>query len=455
LRKITSRFLLSFSLLSCLYLCLPTTAEATDSKAMDATSAAAETMDGIAAIINGNALTCYQVEQDAIELREQLVNSGMKQLPDEKQLFSRALDRKVTLLIQEMEAKKLEISVSDDELDQAMANIESQNNIPAGQLVEILKAQGMDIDLYKKTLRERLLTGKLSNIAVRSRLQISEEAIGEYYRKYIANQEARREIEISQIFQALPMDPTPEQISGAYKKMNAWRQNILEGASFARLAELHSTSPEASQGGGMGWFLPGALAPRFASVFSLKVGELSQVIRSPGGLHLFSITNERWQEPNKLAEAYDEIHARHILLKTSNLMSDTEKAKLQMRATQIAKEMQDATDEEFATRAKEISQGPSASKGGDLGWFKRGAMLPEFEEAAFLLDAEQTSDVVETQFGLHIIRIVERRHIEPDSLEAHHDNIQNTLLNIEMQDQLPRWLSGLKAKAKIEYRTCQ
>jgi peptidyl-prolyl cis-trans isomerase SurA len=251
------------------------------------------------------------------------------------------------------------------------------------------------------------------------------------------------------------MDPTPEQISGAYKKMNEWRQDILEGASFARLAELHSTSPEASQGGGMGWFLPGALAPRFASVFSLKVGELSQVIRSPGGLHLFSVTNERWQEPNKLAEAYDEIHVRHILLKNSNLMSDKEKAKLHMRAAQIAKEMQDATDEEFATRAKEISQGPSAPKGGDLGWFKRGAMLPEFEEAAFQLEAGQTSGIVETRFGLHIIRVVERRHIEPDSLEAHHDDIQNILLNIEMQDQLPRWLSGLKTKATIEYRACQ
>ena len=104
MRKITSRFLLSFALLSCLNICLPTTAEATDGVMIDAGTTVAETLDGIAAIINGNALTCYEVKQDAIEIREQLASSGMKQLPDKKQLFARALDRKVTLLIQEMEA---------------------------------------------------------------------------------------------------------------------------------------------------------------------------------------------------------------------------------------------------------------------------------------------------------------------------------------------------------------
>ncbi len=455
MRKIMPRFLISFALLVCLHISLPASAEVMDAKLMDAEIAGAETMDGIAAIINGKALTCYQIKQDAIELGQQLANSGMKQMPDEKQLFARALDRKITLLVQQMEAKKLGISIDDEELDQAMANIESQNNIPAGQLEDILKAQGMDVDHYKETLRERLLTGKLSNIAVRSRLQVSEEAMREYYRKYIANPEPQREIEVSQIFRALPLDPTPEQISGAYKQMNEWRQRILGGASFAHLAELHSTSPGASQGGSMGWLLPGALPPRFASVFSLKVGEVSQAIRSPGGLHLFYVRSERMKEPNKLAEAYDEIHARHILLKLSNSMSDDEKTRVRQRAAQIAESLQDATDEEFATRAKEVSQGPSAPKGGDLGWFKHGAMLPEFEQAAFALETGQTSDVVQTRFGLHIIRVVEKRHIEPDSFEAHHDDIQNILLNIEMQDQMPRWLSGLKAKAIIEYRTCQ
>ena len=411
-------------------------------------------LDGIAAIVNGQAITCSEVDRDASKIRQQLSLSGMKQLPDDQQIFERARQQIISQLLQKQEATKLEISVSDDEIQQAMNNVERQNNIPSGKLEDVLRAQGMDVEQYRQDLSDRLLVGKLSNIAVRSRLQISEEAMREYYRKHIANTARQREIDISQITLALPLDPTPEVVANTYKKMNQWRQQILDGANFARIAELHSVSPESSEGGHVGWVLPGAMPPRYSTIFSLQVGELSMPIRSPGGLHLFRVNEENWKEPNQLAEAYDEVHARHILLKLSSSMSQSEKDKVRQRATQIAEAMQDASDEVFATRAKELSQGPSASKGGDLGWFKRGAMLPEFEQAAFDLQAGQTSGIVQTVYGLHIIRVVERRHIEPDSFEAHRDEIQNVLLSIDMQDQLPRWLSGLKAKASIERRTC-
>jgi len=148
------------------------------------------------------------------------------------------------------------------------------------------------------------------------------------------------------------------------------------------------------------------------------------------------------------------VHARHILLKLSDAMTDEEKARIRTEAEQIAVEMKDKSDEEFATRAREVSQGPSASKGGDLGWFKRGMMVPAFDKAAFSLKAGETSGAIRSPFGLHIIRVVERRHVDPDSFEAHRDQIQRILLNIEMQDQLPRWLAGLRAKSIIERRSC-
>lgn len=411
-------------------------------------------LDGIAAVVNGQAVTCYEVSQDAAALGRQLADSGMKQLPDAQQLYKRSLDQIIGELVQKQEAATLEISVGDDEIQQAMANVEAQNNLPPGELENVLRAQGMDVEQYKENLHDRLLLGKLSNIAVRSRLQVSEEAMREYYRKYVANPAPQREIDISQISLALPLDPAPEDVADAYRSMNEWRQRILDGASFARIAELNSASPGGADGGHIGWVLPGAMPPRFATIFSLKVGDVSMPIRSPGGLHMFRVNGERWKEPGKLAEAYDEIHARHILLKLSSNMSEAETLKVRQRAEQISESLQGASDEVFATRAREISQGPSAPKGGDLGWFKRGAMLPEFEQAAFEMQPGQTSAPVQTVFGLHIIRVVERRHVEPDSFEAHRDEIQNILLSIDMQDQMPRWLSGLKAKATIERRTC-
>ncbi len=416
--------------------------------------AQAEVIDGIAAIVNGQVITCFELKQDTDKLRQQLTASSAQQTLAPKQLKARALNEKINTLLQRQQAQKLEISVSSAELNKALADIEKRNNIPAGQLIDVLKSQGIDVDNYKQAFKDRLLSGKLANIAVRSRLQVSEEAMREYYRKYIANSGPQREIEVAQIFLSLPLDPTPEEVKKAYRKMKAWRKQALQGESFARLAKLYSQAPDAAQGGRMGWMQPGSLQPRFSPIFSLKIGGISEPIRSPAGLHLFTVMQERWEKPNKHAEAYDEVHARHILLKISNEMSDADKQEVRKRAEQIAAAMQDASDKEFATRAKEISQGPSAAKGGDLGWFKRGAMLPEFEKATFALDAGQTSGVVQTRFGLHIIRVVEKRHIDPDSFQAHRDEIQNILLNIKMQEQLPRWLAAITAKAEIEYRNC-
>ncbi|MDX8391673.1 MAG: peptidylprolyl isomerase [Mariprofundaceae bacterium] len=414
----------------------------------------ADVIDGIAAIVNGQVITCFEVEEDATTLRRQLASSDARKTLAPELIASRALNEKITTLLQRQEAQQLQISISDDELNKALADIEAKNNIPAGQLMDILKAQKIDIESYKQTFRDRLLAGKLANIAVRSRLQVSEEAMREYYRKYIASDDPQREIEVDQIFAALPLDPTQKEIDNAYRKINIWRQKALAGEDFSRLAKLYSESADAAQGGHMGWVQRGATQPRFSPIFALKTGEVSEPIRSPSGLHLFTLIAERWKEPEKLAEAYDEVHARHILLKLSDSMSDTEKKATETRAQQISEAMQNASDEKFATRAREVSQGPSASKGGDLGWFKHGAMLPGFEQAAFALDAGKTSSPVKTRFGLHIIRVVEKHHIDPDSFEAHRETIENILLNIEMQDRLPRWLAGIRAKATIEYRNC-
>ncbi|MDQ6959774.1 MAG: peptidylprolyl isomerase [Mariprofundaceae bacterium] len=421
---------------------------------LHAASVYAEVMDSIAAIVNNQAITCYQIQQDANDLTQQLKQSGMKKIPDAKRLQERLLEARIAQTLQLQEAKKQTLGISGDEVNKAIAKVEDSNKIPAGQLLDILKARGMDVNRYKKTLKERLLIAKLSNIAVRSRIQVSEESMREYYRKYMEHPAPLREIQLAEIAVTLPVDPSPEQAAKARKKIKTLRRKILAGGDFARLATLQSDAADASQGGEMGWFLPGSMPPRFAPVFALPVGGVSQPIRSPAGFYLFTITNERLRQPKQRAEAYDQVHARHILLKLSAAMTDAEKANIRTKAEQIAEEMKGASDEEFATRARETSQGPSAAKGGDLGWFKRGTMVPAFDKAAFSLKAGETSGVVKSPFGLHIIRVADHKHIDPNSFEAHRDEIQNILMNIEMQDQMPRWLAGLRAKAIIERRSC-
>ncbi len=413
-----------------------------------------EDFDSIASVINHEAVTCFEIRQDAKSFLLQFKQTGSSQLLSAAELNKRILDGRITKVLQLQEAHKLELEVSDEELATTINDIEAKNKLLPGQLQEALQQQGMDFDEYKINMREQLLISKLINISVRSKLKVSEESMQEFYRKFIAGSEKRREVKLGQIFLALPSEPNPRQLKAVRNKMRAIHQQLLDGEDFAQLAMLHSNAPGSNQGGEMGWFMPGGMAPRFASTLELPAQGISELIRSPAGFHVFKVLDERWHEPQLQGESYDETHARHILLQIPSSADDATRAKIRHRAETIAAELQGASEEEFITRAKEASQGPSASNGGDLGWFKKGMMVPAFEKAALELQAGQTSGIVESSFGLHIIYIVAKRHVDPNSFEAHRGQIQQVLTSVEMQEQQPRWLSSLKAKANIEKRTC-
>ncbi len=416
--------------------------------------ARAETIDAIAAIANNNVITCYEIEKDTQEMLSRLRQSGAVNLPSTEKLNRRSLDARVIKRLQLLEAKKLELSVDHEELDNAIQDVESKNGMVPGQLKEVLEQQGTSFEDFKENMHDQILVSKLINIAVRSKLQISEEAISEYYRKYIAVPKARREVQVAQIFLALPDEPTPELLDEVRNKARNIHSQLGKGKDFTQLVAIYSESPDRQQQGVMGWFMEGGISQRFAPILDLPVNGLTDPIRSPSGFHIIKAVSERWKEPEILGASHDEVHARHILLKIPSSADEATRKKIYQRAESISEDMQGATDEAFAIRAKEASQGPSASNGGDLGWFKKGAMLPVFEKSAFAMQAGQTSAVVESKFGLHIIRVVAKRHIDPNSLEVNHDKIQQILSNVALQDQLPRWIAGLRADATITYNRC-
>jgi len=409
-------------------------------------------LDALAATVYNQAVTCYDVEQGMEDLRKQLKQAGGS-LPSNKQLYERALDSEIMWQLQKREAIKLDVKVPADEVDSAIENIEKQNNLEPGQLKLALQAQGIGYENYREALEKRMLSNKLINIAVRGRLKISEESLHEYYRKYLANPKPVREIHLAQIFINIPASPSPKIVGEAQAKAQHIRQLLDLDKDFSKLVTLNSDAPDASSGGDMGWFLPGGISPAFSEVFQLQVGQYTKVIRSPAGFHIVKVLEERMKEP-ELGESHDEISARHILLQIPKSADENTRAKIMNNAQNIAKDMKNVSDEAFATRAKEVSQGPSKTRGGDLGWFKRGQMVPAFEDAAFALNVGETSGVIESPFGLHIIRVTGKRHIDPNSFEARRDQIQQVLISAEMQSQVPRWLKTLKAKAPIVTLSC-
>ncbi len=146
-----------------------------------------------------------------------------------------------------------------------------------------------------------------------------------------------------------------------------------------------------------------------------------------------------------------EARASHILISTQNAAGDEEKAAARRKAEEIL-EAARKPDADFAALAKEHSDCPSKENGGDLGGFPRyGRMVEPFAEVAFALEPGQISDIVETRFGYHIIKLAEKRMPQESSLEEVKDQIRSELEEKAVQDRGRRLTQELKEKASIVY----
>jgi len=150
---------------------------------------------------------------------------------------------------------------------------------------------------------------------------------------------------------------------------------------------------------------------------------------------------------DKLAEE-PQIKASHILIGVESSASPEMKAKAKEKAEAILKELKDGKD--FAEAAKTSSTCPSKEQGGDLGFFGKGQMVPEFEQAAFALKPGELSGVVETQFGYHIIKVTDKKGGEPPKLELIKEKIAAFLKGQKTQKAVFEYVTNLKKNAKIE-----
>lgn len=144
----------------------------------------------------------------------------------------------------------------------------------------------------------------------------------------------------------------------------------------------------------------------------------------------------------------EEVKASHILIKVDSGADDAEKADAKKRLEEIRKRLKKGED--FAAVATELSEGPSSKNGGDLGYFSRGRMVKPFEDAAFALKTGDISDIVETQFGYHIIKRTDQRPEAVIPFEDVQDRLRESIKNDKSQKRIAEYVAGLKEKAKIE-----
>ncbi len=192
----------------------------------------------------------------------------------------------------------------------------------------------------------------------------------------------------------------------AYNKAIDVINRLNIGEDFGKVADETSNDQSVTRNHGyLGWFTALQLVwPFEKAMYDLPLNQISTPIKSDYGYHIVKVHNRR--------PAWGQVNARHIMKMCNERMPKNMQEKKYQEMLDIKKRLD--AGEDFATLAIELSDDKaSAQKGGDLGWFGIGRMVREFEKAAFELEAGETSEIIKTQFGYHIINLKEKRGIEP------------------------------------------
>ena len=248
------------------------------------------------------------------------------------------------------------------------------------------------------------------------------------------------EYNISHILIALPEGATPQQIAVQESEANSVYQQLLEGLDFASAAISYSDSQEALEGGLDLNSLPAVFSD---AIKNLRAGQITTPIRSPAGFHIMKVNDYR-EHSQVMATEY---HARHIMIKTSDLVGPRE-AMDQIR--EIHQKLIDGED--FADLAKENSDDvTSANLGGDMGWFMPQSYGERFAQTLEALQDGEISEPFQSESGWHIIERLGKR--EKDVTEAAlrnaaRNNLQQQKVDIEVE----RFLQQLRDEAFVEIR---
>jgi len=144
----------------------------------------------------------------------------------------------------------------------------------------------------------------------------------------------------------------------------------------------------------------------------------------------------------------EQVRAMHILVMVDPQATEEQKATARKKLKEVQQKL--GKGEDFEALAKEYSEGPSGAKGGDLGYFRKGQMVPTFEEVAFALKSGEVSDIVETRFGYHLIKVVDKKPDSTMSYEEVKDKLKQYMKQQKIQEQVKSYLDKLQKKAEVE-----
>ncbi|EBL6541548.1 peptidylprolyl isomerase SurA [Salmonella enterica] len=405
--------------------------------------AAPQVVDKVAAVVNNGVV----LESDVDGLMQSVkLNAGQagQQLPDDATLRHQILERLIMDQIILQMGQKMGVKITDEQLDQAIANIAKQNNMTMDQMRSRLAYDGLNYSTYRNQIRKEMIISEVRNNEVRRRITVLPQEVDALAKQIGTQNDASTELNLSHILIALPENPTSEQVNDAQRQAESIVEEARNGADFGKLAITYSADQQALKCGQMGWGriqeLPGIFAQALSTA---KKGDIVGPIRSGVGFHILKVNDLRGQSQSI---SVTEVHARHILLKPSPIMND-QQARLKLE--EIAADIKSGKTT-FAAAAKEYSQDPgSANQGGDLGWATPDIFDPAFRDALTKLHKGQISAPVHSSFGWHLIELLDTRKVDKTDA-AQKDRAYRMLMNRKFSEEAATWMQEQRASAYVK-----
>jgi peptidyl-prolyl cis-trans isomerase SurA len=400
-------------------------------------------IDGIAAVVNDGVVLQSELDEQTIMIVNRLRQENTP-LPPMNILREQILESLVVTQIQLQRAERAGITIPDEMLNRALSDIARRNDTTLSALPGLLANEGVEYSSYRKEMREQMTIERLRQIDVISRIGVTPRELEDYLERQSSTANRNQRYLVSHIMISMSAATNPKELEEATTETWGIYDQLQNGADFSEMAVTYSDAQTALEGGSMGWRNGDALPTLFAEIVpNMQVDQISEPIRSSSGFHIIRLDATEGNE----AIIEDQTLARHILMKTNEIMDDDI---VRQKLVDIRVEI--IEDGDFEAIAIAVSEDPgSAVNGGDLGWTGPGMFVPEFEETMNTMEIGEISEPFQSPFGWHIIQVVDRR-VHDTTEDVRRQEAMTAIRDSKVAEETELWVRQIRDEAFVDYR---
>lgn len=405
-------------------------------------SAQVTPLDGVAIVVNDGVILKSEIKNLITDVKKRSLRAGQT-LPSDRVLETQATERLIDNILKKQMAQRMSMRIGDTQLDQTIENIASEQKISVVELKAALEKDGVNFAAYRESVRDDILLGQVERISLRRRINISEQEINNLVALMKEHGQSTVQYHLGHILVSNNGDDSTESQKATRTRADKVLELLKEGSDFKRIAITSSSGPKALEGGDWGYMNINEMPTLFTdAVTGTSKDDIIGPFKSGNGYHILKIFDVKGQQQVDVSE----VNAKHILLKTSIVLSD-ERAKQML--DQFIKDIEQgkATLEDLA---KEHSDDPgSAIRGGELGWNDPSMYVPSFRDTLASLEIDELSKPFKSSHGWHIVKLTGERKVD-----ATDNFIKNRayqmLFNRKFSEESTAWAKELRSNAYIE-----